>query len=255
MGESPAYPPSARGGGPRAGESPSADRARPGGVGADRIGGMEITGVRAQLLDVNCWLAAAGDGGPGSPCILVDAGYDCAPGVRRLLEEREWELAAVILTHGHPDHILGLPGVLDIADAPVILAEADVYRLADPAGTASAQFASMLAPITAGWSAPQTRPLSADGEEIAGLSITATAAPGHTEGSTLYHVSDSEQTVMFSGDVLFAGSIGRTDLAGGDPEAMQRSLEMIRRLDDVPVLPGHGPATQLSHELTANPFL
>ncbi|WP_344335275.1 MBL fold metallo-hydrolase [Brevibacterium salitolerans] len=226
---------------------------------------MEITGVRAALLEVNCYAIAAGEGAPGSACVLVDAGYDCAEDMRELLAERGWTPEAVVLTHGHADHVLGLPHLLEVlgTDLPVHLGRADVYRLADPAAGVSAQFAQALAPLAAGWEEPAVRPVD-DGDVLtcAGLTLTARSAPGHTEGSTLFTVDDpqagpdaGEASVLVSGDVLFAGSVGRTDLPGGDPDAMRSTLAGLRTLPDTPVLPGHGPATRMSHELTANPFL
>lgn len=223
---------------------------------------MDITGVRASLLDVNCYAIAAGSGAPGSPCVLVDAGHDCAPDLAELLAERDWHPAAILLTHGHADHTLGLPRLLERFPVPARIGALDAHRLEDPAAGVSAAFGQALAPLLAGWTAPPVETV-ADGEVLrfAGLTITATLAPGHTEGSLLYDIVDDSGAgdgpahVLASGDVLFAGSVGRTDLPGGDPQAMEESLRALRDRPDTPVLPGHGPATLLSHELATNPFL
>lgn len=218
--------------------------------------------MRASLLDVNCYAIAAGEGAAGSACVLVDAGYDCAADLAELLAELEWRPVAVLLTHGHADHVLGLPHLLERFPVPVHLGRPDLHRLEDPAAGVSAQFAQALAPLTREWSAPAVTAVD-DGDVLglAGLTITATLAPGHTEGSMLYAIDDPAPAgdgpgaVLASGDVLFAGSVGRTDLPGGDPTAMSTTLAGLRERADTPVLPGHGPATRLSHELTTNPYL
>ena len=101
--------------------------------------------------------------------------------------------------------------------------------------------------------------------ELAGLSVSVSHAPGHTEGSVIFGLGDLPAAIpaddldrtVLSGDVLFAGSIGRTDLPGGDPAAMQRSLRdrVLPLPDSTLVLPGHGPATTMARERTTNPFL
>ncbi|MDN5660502.1 MAG: MBL fold metallo-hydrolase, partial [Brevibacterium aurantiacum] len=159
------------------------------------------------------------------------------------------------LTHGHPDHILGLTNVLSRWNVPVYLGDADRYRLDKPAETLSPQFAQMLQPLVEGWSAPEVTALvDAQTVEVAGLTITAVAAPGHTEGSTLLRVQADDEEIIFTGDVVFAGAIGRVDLPGGDASAMAESLRAFATLPDVPIYPGHGPGSRVGHELATNPF-
>lgn len=225
---------------------------------------MEIISVTAELLGVNCYAVAsdapaAADG--TRPCLLVDAGHDAAPQLAATLLERQWRPVAILLTHGHLDHVLGLPSYLGRWAVDAHLAAPDVPRLDDPAAGLSAEFQSLVTPLLSDWEAPVVSEID-DGREfdLAGLDIVATLAPGHTEGSTLFDVRDPAAAtgpdhVLFTGDVLFAGSVGRVDLPGGDAAAMQISLDHLLQREDVPVLPGHGPATQLAHEVRTNPFL
>jgi hydroxyacylglutathione hydrolase len=214
---------------------------------------MDVLTTHAEFLDVNCYAVRA-EG--RSDCILIDAGYDCAPRLESQLAEAGLVPQAVFLTHGHPDHILGLNNVLARWNVPVHLGGPDRYRLQDPASTLSPQFAPMLAPLVEGWTAPEVSDL-ADGQslETAGLTVTAVSAPGHTEGSMLLRVVDGDEENIFTGDVVFAGAIGRVDLPGGDAQAMQDSLRAFATLPDVAIYPGHGPASRVGRELAANPFL
>lgn len=213
---------------------------------------MDVFTTHAEFLDVNCYAVRAER---SDDCILIDSGFDCAPDLARLLAEEGLSPRAVLITHGHPDHILGLTNVLAQWDVPVYLGVPDHYRLAEPATTLSPEFARFLAPLVKDWTAPEVNDLT-DGQtlEIAGLTITSAAAPGHTEGSMLLRVADDGEEIIFTGDVVFAGAIGRVDLPGGDASAMRASLKAFAELPDVPIYPGHGPASRVGRELATNPF-
>ena len=215
---------------------------------------MFVLSSVAEFLGVNCY-AVAREG--ASECVLFDAGLNGAPELHELLKEEGLTPVALVLTHGHPDHILGLPHFYEeFGVLPTYLHTDDVYRVERPADTMNPQFKAMLAPLVAQWEVPQVQRYE-DGNvlQLAGLDIRIVHAPGHTEGSCVFEVTEGSESLLFTGDVLFAGSIGRVDLPGGDPEAMQRSLEIVKGLANQPVYPGHGPATRLDHEKRVNPFL
>ena len=215
---------------------------------------MFVLSSVAEFLGVNCY-AVAREG--ASECVLFDAGLNGAPELHELLKEEGLRPVALVLTHGHPDHILGLPHFYEeFGVLPTYLHTDDVYRVERPADTMNPQFKAMLAPLVAQWEVPQVQRYE-DGDvlQLAGLDIRIVHTPGHTEGSCVFEVTEGTESLLFTGDVLFAGSIGRVDLPGGDPEAMQRSLEIVKGLANQPVYPGHGPATRLDHEKRVNPFL
>lgn len=215
---------------------------------------MFVLSSVAEFLGVNCY-AVAREG--ASECVLFDAGLNGAPELHELLKEEGLTPVALVLTHGHPDHILGLPHFYEeFGVLPTYLHTDDVYRVERPADTMNPQFKAMLAPLVAQWEVPQVQRYE-DGDvlKLADLDIRIVHTPGHTEGSCVFEVTEGSESLLFTGDVLFAGSIGRVDLPGGDPEAMQRSLEIVKGLANQPVYPGHGPATRLDHEKRVNPFL
>ncbi len=179
---------------------------------------------------------------------------------RAMLEESSLTAAAVLLTHGHFDHtapieeLRRLPG-----NPPVFLHRLDLPLLDDPQKNASALVGC---PRRLGCSSSsdcsnvlglEITPIDADGIlPIAGFSVMALHTPGHTPGSVSYLT----EGCLFSGDTLFASGIGRCDLYGGDPRAMQASLQKLAALDDsLPVYPGHGSATKMAFEKRYNPYL
>jgi hydroxyacylglutathione hydrolase len=225
-----------------------------------------LTGFPSAVFGTNCYVLAPG---AGEECLVVDPGIDVVDRLGEVLREHRLRPAAVLLTHGHLDHtysvtpVCGAPGVA----APVH--PADRERLVDPL----AEFASsgMLAMLEQQFGAPATWREPDDVVEVgagttlevAGMALDVIHAPGHTEGSVMFALPqvpsgvDEVSRTLLTGDVLFAGSIGRTDLPGGDHAAMQRSLRdrVLTQPDDSLVLPGHGPATTIGRERAGNPFL
>lgn len=219
---------------------------------------MLSLGFAAGSWSTNCYVLAAG---PGEPCIIVDPGQDSFDRVQAIIDEHRLMPAAVLLTHGHMDHVWSVAPVTSAFEIPALIHQSDRYRLKDPAGSSIAMAREELLAMTKG-ALELTEPsdvLTFDHDqtlEIAGLSFTVQHAPGHTEGSAVF-TFDVADPFMVSGDVLFAGSIGRTDLPGSDPEAMQRSLQrvILPAPDELDVLPGHGPRTTIATEKATNPYL
>jgi hydroxyacylglutathione hydrolase len=220
----------------------------------------------AAAFGTNCYVLAPG---PGQECLVVDPGIGVEDAVRETIEEHRLRPAAVLLTHGHLDHVYAVTPVCGGTTAAYIHAD-DRYRLHDPLALVGAPLLAMLEEQfgrRATWTEPETVVEVADAQtlELAGLSVEVLHAPGHTEGSVMFRLPDVPRgltgvdvdSTVLSGDVLFAGSIGRTDLPGGDGAAMQRSLrDVVLPLADTSlVLPGHGPATTMDHERAANPYL
>jgi glyoxylase-like metal-dependent hydrolase (beta-lactamase superfamily II) len=220
-----------------------------------------ITGFPAGSWSTNCYVLATG---PGEPCLIVDPGQDSIDGVHEIVRENRLRPAAVILTHGHMDHVWSVAPVSRDFEIPAMIHTADRYRLADPAGSSLVAAREQLLAMTKD-TLELTEPsdvqlLPADGVqlELAGITLGVRHAPGHTEGSVVFDVPLADgPDLLLSGDVLFQGSIGRTDLPGGDPQAMDVSLrEVIWPMDDeTVVLPGHGGQTTIAAERAANPFL
>jgi glyoxylase-like metal-dependent hydrolase (beta-lactamase superfamily II) len=220
-----------------------------------------VTSFAAQMFGTNCYVLAAG---PGEQCLVVDPGILVMDQLEEVLAEYRLHPAAVLLTHGHLDHTFSVAPVCGARGITAYVHPADRAMLADPTIGLSTDLRGLLrgGPLT--YSAPEDVAELPDAGTItvAGLRLTVDHAPGHTEGSVLFRFdSDAGQVdsdeICLSGDVLFAGSIGRTDLPGGSMDRMTESLRTkILVLDDTTlVLPGHGPATTIGRERVRNPYL
>lgn len=229
---------------------------------------MLVTGFPAQAFGTNCYVVAPA---AGEECIVVDPGIGVLDQLSEVLREHRLRPAAVLLTHGHADHVYSVTPVCRANDVPALIHPQDRYRLADPIATLDPALVAMLERqfgATATWTEPaDIRPLlDREVVEVAGLSVDVLHAPGHTEGSVMLSVPGSPDSIsadvgltatVLTGDVLFAGSIGRTDLPGGDHAAMLTSLrEVVLPLADSSLLlPGHGGATTMGRERQTNPYL
>ncbi len=228
---------------------------------------MFIASFPAGPWQTNCYVIATE---PGAECLILDPGLDAADGVRDVVAEHKLKPVAVVLTHGHLDHMFSVAPLCGGYDATCWIHPDDRQLLADPLRAMSPETGQLLAQLTGGtttFAEPDDVRELTDGSvlEIAGITLDALHAPGHTEGSVMYRADYPADApgggeidqVVFSGDVLFAGSIGRTDLPGGDHAAMLRSLrtKVLPLPDSAAVLPGHGPQTTMARERATNPYL
>ncbi|MEV4638963.1 MBL fold metallo-hydrolase [Actinoplanes sp. NPDC049548] len=221
---------------------------------------MLVTGFPAQAFDTNCYVVAPG---PGEQCVVVDPGVGVLDQLDEVLAQHRLHPAAVLLTHGHFDHTFSVAPVCGAKGITAYVHPADTELLADPAKGLGVSLDELFGGRLT-YSEPDDVAELTDGAtlSLAGLEITVDHAPGHTGGSVLFRLPgagsqwEAEQLCL-SGDVLFAGSIGRTDLPGGNTQTMLTSLreKILPLADDTVVLPGHGPETTIGRERSANPYL
>lgn len=203
--------------------------------------GMFVGVFADNSFESNCWLMGAPD---SDEVVIVDPGF-AADRVRELVEDHGRRAVAALATHGHFDHV-GAAADLCGSDLPLYIHEADVLALRDPVAW-GAGYETDPIPVE------QVRPVR-DGERLrfGALEIEVIHVPGHTPGSVLYRTDGW----VLSGDLVFAGAIGRSDLPNSSARDMQRSLERFLGLpDDLEVFPGHGPRTSVGRERATNPFL
>ncbi len=220
---------------------------------------MLIAGFPAGPFGTNCWILAPG---AHSEAVIIDPGMDSRGGIEQVVAEHGLRPVAVILSHGHLDHMWSVLPVCDGYDIPAWIHPNDRALLADPWAGVSGETRMMFAGVVGAtdFAEPSDVRELTDGAslEIAGMTFTADHAPGHTPGSTAFRMMDTgAEPLMLSGDLLFAGAIGRTDLPGGNNAAMLESLArvVLSQPDDMLVLPGHGETTTIGVERRVNPFL
>ena len=219
---------------------------------------MLIAGFPAGSFQANCYVLAAE---AGADCVVIDPGEGCVPGLQKLLAEHRLRPVAAMVTHGHLDHTAGIGELCRLFDIPAYIHPGDEYMLDDPLAALSEELRTALDGVSmAGLRPPTVLPLS-DGLRpgLADLPLTVDHVPGHTPGSVAYRLDqDADRPeILLTGDTLFAGSIGRTDLAGGSFAQELTSIRdrMLSRPDDTVVLAGHGPASTIGEQQRSNPFL
>jgi hydroxyacylglutathione hydrolase len=196
--------------------------------------GLDIVQLPLGAYQANCYLVARE---AAAEAVVIDPG-DAPERVAAQLEARGWRPAGVLVTHGHLDHLGGVAAVAREAGV-------DVWM---PAGEAD-----LLREFPGAPHAPEHLLEGGETVTLAGIDFAVTLVPGHSPASVAYHADGH----LFVGDVLFAGSVGRTDLAGGDMGTLLESIATLMRAypPETIVLPGHGPVTTLGEERDRNPFL
>lgn len=217
---------------------------------------MLLAGFPSVTFGTNCYVIAPA---AGEQCVVIDPGLEVERELDELLKEHRLQPVAVILTHGHLDHTFSVTPVCNAKDVPAYIHPGDRELLVDPMKGLSYESRSFFGGRLT-WTEPSDVKPMHDGEvmQLAGLEISVDHAPGHTEGSVTFRLPRAgESEVMVSGDLLFQGSIGRTDLPGGDYGKMLDSLRrvVLPQPDETLVLPGHGGVTTIGHERLTNPFL
>jgi glyoxylase-like metal-dependent hydrolase (beta-lactamase superfamily II) len=204
------------------------------------------------MFATNCWVIAPA---AGSECIIVDPGMpDISADIEMIIEENKLKPVAAFITHGHLDHTFSIKPLADGYDIPTYIHSEDRRYIADPSGIHGAEFISQLDGLVFEEPLNVSEVKNGATLDLLGMKIEVIHAPGHTRGSVMFKI---DKEILISGDVLFAGSIGRTDLPTGSASDMKSTLinKVLTLSDDLRVLPGHGSETTIKFERKNNPYL
>lgn len=210
---------------------------------------VQIDTVVSEMFQENTFIARLPE---RTDCIVIDPGLEPGP-ILDLLETQQLDLAAILNTHGHADHIAGNGSLKQrFPSSPLAIGADDAVKLTDAHQNLSAQYGI---PIIS----PEADLLLHEGDSpsFAGFDLEVLDTPGHSCGHIVFIWKGADPWIVFGGDVLFAGSIGRTDFPDGSMQQLVNSIhhKLFVLPDDTIVLPGHGPATTIGHEKLANPFV
>ncbi len=222
---------------------------------------MFLASFACGYWQANCYVVAPAG---VDQCVIIDPGQDSAELVRGVVAENRLVPRAILLTHGHFDHVADAAALADEFSVAVHIHAADEHLLTDPAAGLSPDGAALIRQLVGEAMLPPARVENYQADQllsVAHLDFTVTAAPGHTAGSVLlgidYVGNPQVKRLVFCGDVVFADSVGRSDLPGGDAAVMQRTLSrvVLALPDTTALLPGHGQQTTMSRERVSNPYL
>ena len=206
---------------------------------------MQIKRFPLGMLMTNCYVVYSRT----KDALVVDPGGPAAE-VKSFMDDEGLTLRKVLLTHGHSDHLFGVGDLRNLAVDGVAIHSGDSDCLTDAEANLSAR---MGAPISFD---PADNFLS-DGDEfcVGDMKVRVIHTPGHTVGGCCFLITEGDESILMSGDTLFAESVGRSDLPGGDESILNESLLKLSDFpDSLKVYPGHGPATTIGHEKKRNPF-
>ncbi|MDA0351053.1 MAG: MBL fold metallo-hydrolase [Chloroflexi bacterium] len=208
---------------------------------------LMVRGIVVGVFQENCWVVGSRQTGEA---ICIDPG-DQPDEVLALAKDMGVTIKVIANSHAHIDHILGVAGVHRATGAGFLLHEADLALLRDGFRSSAERFG-----LDPNDPPPDPTAFVSDGDilEVAGLRLRAIATPGHTPGSVSYY---ADEGLLFSGDTLFRGSIGRTDFPGGDFDEEMTSIcdRLLALPDETTVLPGHMQQTSIGDERASNPFI